>query len=48
MTSSDLPELLGMCDRILVLHDGRQRHLLDCRGLTSSELLSHFYPSEAA
>jgi len=48
MTSSDLPELLGMCDWILVLHNGRQAHKLDCDGLTSSELLSHFYEDKAA
>lgn len=43
MTSSDLPEMLGMCDRILVLQDGRQTDLLDCAALTSADLLSHFY-----
>ena len=48
MTSSDLPELLGMCDRILVLHNGRQAHMLDCDGLSSSDLLSHFYEAKAA
>lgn len=48
MTSSDLPELLGMCDRILVLQQGRQAHVLDCNGLTSSDLLSHFYEAKAA
>ncbi len=48
MASSDLSELLGMCDRILVLHDGRQAHVFDCEGLSSSDLLSHFYPAEAA
>lgn len=48
MTSSDLPELLGMCDRILVLQDGRQTRLLNCDGLSSSDLLSHLYPAEAA
>lgn len=48
MTSSDLPELLGMCDRILVLQQGRQAHMLDCDGLTSSDLLSHFYEAKAA
>ena len=48
MTSSDLPELLGMCDRIIVLQDGRQAHMLDCDGLTSSDLLSHFYEAKAA
>nr|WP_283094803.1 ATP-binding cassette domain-containing protein [Loktanella sp. SALINAS62] len=48
MTSSDLPELLGMCDRILVLQDGRQAHMLDCDGLSSSDLLSYFYAPKAA
>jgi ABC-type sugar transport system ATPase subunit len=23
MISSELPEIMGMCDRILVMHDGR-------------------------
>ena len=43
LTSSDLPEMLGMCDRILVLQNGRQTRLLDSNGLTSAALLSHFY-----
>jgi ribose transport system ATP-binding protein len=43
MTSSDLPEMLGMCDRILVLQDGRQTAVLECDGLTSADLLAHFY-----
>jgi len=46
MTSSDLPELIGMCDRILVLQDSRQTHLLENRGLTSATLLAHFYHAE--
>ncbi|ABD55322.1 sugar ABC transporter ATP-binding protein [Jannaschia sp. CCS1] len=47
LTSSDLPEMLGMCDRILVLQDGRQTHLLDSAALTSAALLSHFYAPDA-
>lgn len=47
LTSSDLPEMLGMCDRILVLRDGRQAADLACGTLTSAELLSHFYAPEA-
>ncbi len=31
MASSELPELLAMCDRILVLHDGRMTAMLDQR-----------------
>lgn len=29
MASSELPELLAMCDRILVLHEGRLATILD-------------------
>lgn len=43
LTSSDLPEILGMCDRILVLHDGRQTGLLPRDTLTAADLLSHMY-----
>ncbi len=43
LTSSDLSEMLGMCDRILVLHKGRQIHSLDRGELSSAELLAHFY-----
>ncbi len=43
LTSTDLPEVLGMCDRILVLHEGRQVHVLDTEGMTASELLAHFH-----
>lgn len=46
LTSSDLPEMLGMCDRILVLVNGRQTQVLDCAALTSAALLSHFYESD--
>ncbi len=48
LTSTDLPEILGMCDRILVLQDGHQSALLDRGTLTSAGLLRHFYPDEAA
>ncbi len=43
LTSTDLPEVLGMCDRILVLHDGRQEHLLETTELSGAELLSYCY-----
>jgi ribose transport system ATP-binding protein len=43
LSSSDLPEMLGMCDRILVLQDGRQTATLDGASLSSADLLAHFY-----
>ena len=29
MVSSEMPELLGMCDRILVMHEGKNKGILD-------------------
>ena len=43
LNSTDLPEVLGMCDRILVLQEGRQAHLLNSADLSSSDLLSTCY-----
>jgi ABC-type sugar transport system ATPase subunit len=43
LTSTDLPELLGMCDRILVLQGGRQAHLIPAEGLGPADLLALFY-----
>jgi len=43
LSTSDLPEVLGMCDRVLVLHAGRQAHLLERAAMTSAELLSYCY-----
>lgn len=48
LTSTDLPEILGMCDKILVLHAGSQAHLLERGTLSAAELLSHFYKADAA
>jgi ribose transport system ATP-binding protein len=43
MSSSDLPELLGLCDRILILHEGRQIAILPAEGRTPTDLLSAIY-----
>lgn len=43
LNSTDLPETLGMCDRILVLNDGEQSHLLESKELTPAGLLSKIY-----
>jgi ribose transport system ATP-binding protein len=41
MVSSDLPELLGMADRILVMRRGRLVAELDARQTTQEEILRH-------
>lgn len=43
LSSSDLPELLGLCDRILVLQGGRQSAILDPTDLAPNDLLHAFY-----
>ena len=43
LVSSDLPELLGMCDRIAVLREGRIRDVLPAAGLAEDELLNRCY-----
>lgn len=48
LTSSDLDEILGMCDRVIVMRDGGQAGLLDRGTMTSADLLSHFYSDSQA
>lgn len=43
MASSDLPELLGLADRIIVLQEGRRTHLLENHDMTEADLLAHLY-----
>lgn len=43
MTSSDLPELLGMCDRILILQDGKQQTITPTQDVSAAQLLAMFY-----
>jgi ABC-type sugar transport system ATPase subunit len=49
LASSDLPELLGLADRIMVLQDGRRTHLIENRQITEADLLARLYdaPGEA-
>lgn len=43
MSSTDLSELLGMCDRILVMVEGHASVIVDAEGLTQEALLTHCY-----
>jgi ABC-type sugar transport system ATPase subunit len=48
LASSDLPELLGLADRIAVLQEGRLTHLLENDGMTEADLLARLYDTEVA
>jgi ribose transport system ATP-binding protein len=43
MVSSDLPELLGLCDRILVMRRGQLVTIIEAAGLTEENLLALCY-----
>jgi ribose transport system ATP-binding protein/rhamnose transport system ATP-binding protein len=48
LSSSDLGELLGLCDRILILNKGWQIAIVSSQGLTQSELLTCCYQGMSA
>jgi ABC-type sugar transport system ATPase subunit len=48
MASSDLPELLNLCSRVLVLQNGHLSHEAPTQGLSQADLLTLCYPLEAA
>ena len=41
MASSDLPEVLGVCDRLYVMREGRVVKELDARSTTEEEVMSY-------
>jgi ABC-type sugar transport system ATPase subunit len=47
VVSSDLPELIGLSDRIAVLNAGRLTRILPAQGLTEAALLSACYERPA-
>ena len=48
MVSSELGELIGLCDRILVLRDGQIYHELQTAGLREADLLAYCQGVRAA
>ena len=47
VVSSDLPELIGLSDRIAVLNAGRITQTLPAAGLTEAALLTACYTKES-
>ena len=43
MASSDLPEIIGMCDRVLVMRNGTLHTIVDTTGLSEAALLQYCY-----
>jgi ribose transport system ATP-binding protein len=43
LVSSDLPELIGMCDRIAVMRDGAIAEIVEAAGLREDDLLNRCY-----
>ncbi|MEM7734605.1 MAG: sugar ABC transporter ATP-binding protein [Deinococcota bacterium] len=43
MVSSELSELLGLCDKLVIMRDGQQQEVVPCNGLTEDALLSLCY-----
>jgi ribose transport system ATP-binding protein len=43
LVSSDLPELIGMCDRIAVMRDGAVAEIVSAKGLSEEELINRCY-----
>ena len=48
LVSSDLPELLGMSDRIAIMRDGTIADIVDAQGLGEDALLNRIYGRETA
>jgi ribose transport system ATP-binding protein len=39
MISSELPEIIGMCDRVLVMHEGRQSAIISGDQITEQHII---------
>ena len=46
MFSSELPELIGMCDRIYVMHEGKVVGEFSAREVTQEKVMNAIYKSE--
>ena len=47
MISSELPEVLGMCDRIYVMNEGELRGELDAKEATQEKIMGYIISAKA-
>lgn len=46
MISSELPEIIGLSDRVIVMHEGRCKGILDNHQLTEEDIMTQVYREE--
>jgi len=46
LISSELPEILALSDRVLVMHEGRVKGMLEREGLTQEGIMSAVFGSD--
>ena len=46
MISSEMPELIGMCDRIYIMNEGELRGELDAKEATQEKIMSHIISAD--
>jgi len=46
MISSEMPEILGMCDRIYIMNEGKMAGELDAKEATQEGIMSHIMQNQ--
>ena len=46
MISSDLPEVIGMCDRVYIMNEGKMAGELDAKEATQEGIMAHIMQNQ--